>query len=439
MGHHGDRAGSRARQGRAPPLRGRRLRRDLRRTRGVCRRRCARAAAALGSARARSTGWTSRGTASGWLARRPRRAGAATRSRWRSASTATSTRPTGSETIRLLARAFEDDPPDVILLETLSLVRSSTYATVERLLDDRPAAVAQLPPLPTRCLRRLRRALGRPGGRRLRSRRAALRGDGRRRAAGQLHTAGPRAGDGLLAARLHRPAARRLSQPRLPLGRRAGAARRRSAAPSTPSSRSSGARRVRRSSAAAAASVPSTSPRRARRWRTPGPAARAPSSCRPTSATPATATPAGRRSGPTRAAGRCSRSTFPDIQVEPGVFVPTQGSFLIWKYLFREGVGAHQRCLDVGCGSGLQTVQLARNGAAHVHAIDIDGGAVDNTLTNAFRNGVADRVSAAAGRPVPVGARGALRRDRRAASTRCRSTPSSRSPPTGRSTTGAAT
>jgi hypothetical protein len=42
------------------------------------------------------------------------------------------------------------------------------------------------------------------------------------------------------------------------------------------------------------------------------------------------------------------------------------------------------------------TVALARNGAAHVHAIDIDEAAVKNTLTNAFRNGVADRVSAAA-------------------------------------------
>jgi SAM-dependent methyltransferase len=86
---------------------------------------------------------------------------------------------------------------------------------------------------------------------------------------------------------------------------------------------------------------------------------------------------------------------FPDITCEPGVFVPTQGSFLIWKYLQREGIGAHQRCLDIGCGTGLQTVQLARNGAAHVHALDIDEAAIKNTLTNAFRNGVADRVTAA--------------------------------------------
>ena len=63
---------------------------------------------------------------------------------------------------------------------------------------------------------------------------------------------------------------------------------------------------------------------------------------------------------------------FPDLALEPGVFVPTQGSLMVWKYLYREGIGAHQRCLDIGCGSGLLTVQLARNGAAHVHAIDIE-------------------------------------------------------------------
>ncbi len=79
----------------------------------------------------------------------------------------------------------------------------------------RPAGVAVLPALPPRAVRHLRPALGRPRGRRLRARRAALRGDGRGRAAHQLHPARPRRGDGLLPARLHRPAARRLSEPRL--------------------------------------------------------------------------------------------------------------------------------------------------------------------------------------------------------------------------------
>ncbi len=87
---------------------------------------------------------------------------------------------------------------------------------------------------------------------------------------------------------------------------------------------------------------------------------------------------------------------FPDLVHEPGVFVPTQGSFLVWRHLFEHGTGAGARCLDVGCGTGLLTVQLARNGAAHVHALDLDERAVANTLTNAFRNGVADRVTGAA-------------------------------------------
>jgi release factor glutamine methyltransferase len=87
---------------------------------------------------------------------------------------------------------------------------------------------------------------------------------------------------------------------------------------------------------------------------------------------------------------------FPDILVESGVLPPVQDDLLVWKQLYRDGSGSHQRCLDVGCGAGLLTVQLARNGAAHVHAIDVDPAAVKATLSNAFRNGVADRVSAAA-------------------------------------------
>ena len=85
---------------------------------------------------------------------------------------------------------------------------------------------------------------------------------------------------------------------------------------------------------------------------------------------------------------------FPDLAVEPGVFVPTQGSYLLWKHLHRTGLGEGGACLDVGCGCGIQTVQLALNGATHVHAIDIDRNAIANTMSNAYRNGVGDRVSA---------------------------------------------
>ena len=142
--------------------------------------------------------------------------------------------PEGAETIRLLARVFEDDPPDIVLLETLSLVRADDLRHRRAPARHRPARVAQLPPLPQRRLRRLRRALGRARGRRLRPGGAPLRADGRRRAARQLHPARPRGRDDLVDARLHRPAARRLPEPRLPLDRRLAHRGRASAAPSTP-------------------------------------------------------------------------------------------------------------------------------------------------------------------------------------------------------------
>jgi S-methylmethionine-dependent homocysteine/selenocysteine methylase/SAM-dependent methyltransferase len=86
---------------------------------------------------------------------------------------------------------------------------------------------------------------------------------------------------------------------------------------------------------------------------------------------------------------------FPELVVDPGVFVPTQGSFLVWKHLFQTGAGIGASCLDVGCGSGILSIQLALNGATRVHAIDIDRNAVANTLANAFRNGVSERVTGA--------------------------------------------
>jgi S-methylmethionine-dependent homocysteine/selenocysteine methylase/SAM-dependent methyltransferase len=83
---------------------------------------------------------------------------------------------------------------------------------------------------------------------------------------------------------------------------------------------------------------------------------------------------------------------FPEIIREPDVFVPTQGSLLVWKYLWQRRVGEDKRCLDVGCGSGLLSIQLALNGARDVMAVDIQREAVANTLANAFRNGVSERV-----------------------------------------------
>ncbi len=84
---------------------------------------------------------------------------------------------------------------------------------------------------------------------------------------------------------------------------------------------------------------------------------------------------------------------FPEMVCEPKVFRPTEGGFLLWKYLFNTGIGKGSRCLEVGCGAGLITVQLALNGAEHVVAMDVQQEAVANTLTNCFRNGVSEKVS----------------------------------------------
>lgn len=119
--------------------------------------------------------------------------------------------PERRETMQLLTRVLEEEPPDLVLLETMTLIRAElTFSAVELMLEDGPAGVAVVPALSPGRLRRLRPALGRSGGRRLRTRRQALGGHGRGRAADQLPAARPRTGRAALAARLHRSATRRL-------------------------------------------------------------------------------------------------------------------------------------------------------------------------------------------------------------------------------------
>ena len=304
--------------------------------------------------------------------------------------------PDGRETIRLLARAFEHDSPDLILVETLTLVRSSTYATVEALLDTGLPVWLSF----RRCRHGVCGVYGEHWG--------GPEGDAFGRAARRFEEMGI----GALAINCLPPdhVTGMLAWLRdftdLPLGvypnlgylsaagwRHEAGVGAREYAELALRWREEGAQIVGgccgvgpEQIAAARTALNDTKPGHARHdvLPDPGPNAISTDRARP----PATRW--------TDSRGRLMYPLdFPDITVEPGVFAPTQGSFLVWKYFYHEGIGAHQRCLDIGSGTGLLTVQLARNGAAHVHGIDIDPAAVKNTMANAFRNGVADRVSAA--------------------------------------------
>ena len=304
--------------------------------------------------------------------------------------------PDGRETIRLLARGFEQDPPDLILVETLTLIRSSTYATVEALLDTGLPVWLSF----RRCRHGVCGVYGEHWG--------GPEGDAFGRAARRFEEMGV----GALAINCLPPdhVTGMLAWLRdftdMPLG----------VYPNLGYLSAAGWRQESGVGADEYAEL-------ALRWREEGAqiiggccgvgpdqiaaAKTALTDTKPGQARPdalpnegvTTISSEPRRAPATPWADTRGRLMypldFPDITVEPGVFAPTQGSFLVWKYFYREGIGAHQRCLDIGCGTGLLSVQLARNGAAHVHGIDIDPAAVKNTMANAFRNGVADRVSAA--------------------------------------------
>ncbi len=123
--------------------------------------------------------------------------------------------PDGPENVSLLRRALAEDLPDLFVVETLSVVRPSLFAVVEAMLE------ASVPVWLS--FRRCRHGLcgvygqhwGGPEGDAFG--RAARRFEdmGAGGAAGELHPARPRRRHGRLPARLHRPAARRLPQPRV--------------------------------------------------------------------------------------------------------------------------------------------------------------------------------------------------------------------------------
>ncbi|HZH24730.1 MAG TPA: homocysteine S-methyltransferase family protein [Solirubrobacteraceae bacterium] len=310
--------------------------------------------------------------------------------------------PQGAETVRLLARVFADEPPDLVLVETIAIVRPSLDATIERLL----ATGLPLWLSFRRCRHGLCGVYGEHWG--------GPEGDGFGRAARRFEEQGV----GALLVNCIPPdhVAGMVSYLRdftdLPLG----------AYPNLGYLTNEGWRQDPGVTGGQYADM-------ALGWREEGAqivggcCGVGPEHIAAARERLAGTRPGRRRAAPTEpAAGPGAAATaaqvpvsswtdkrgrelypldFPDLVCDPGVFVPGAASFLAWRYLAREGIGAHQRCLDAGCGTGILTVQLALNGAAHVHAIDIDERAVANTLANAFRNGVSDRVSAAAADLLP--------------------------------------
>ena len=358
---------------------------------------------ARAASRPRCTGWTSPAAASRSGARRSSRPAATGEVGARLQHQRRRRRPgRARELLELLPRAFDDDPPDLVLLETMTLVRDGADVRRRRGARGRPgsrcgsasAAAA------TACAA----CSASTGAARRATSSAAPRGASRSSGSGRCSstacrpTTCPGCSRGCATSPTCRSASIRTSATTRPTaGASTGPSTARSTARWPPRWRAEGAQIIGgccgtrpEHIAAARERVRDLPPGRRDGTRSPTPpdAPRAAAS-RPT----ARPTPAPQpwldaaRPPPVPARDARDRVRARRLRPDPGQLrrleapVPARSS--------ARACAASTSAAAPGCSP----IQLARNGAEHVHAIDIDRRAVANTLSNAFRNGVADRMT----------------------------------------------
>ena len=348
--------------------------------------------------------------------------------------------PEGQETIRLLATPLEEEPPDLILVETLSLVGPSIYVTVETLLETGLPVWLSF----RRCRHGVCGVYGQHWG--------GPEGDLFGRAARRFEEMGV----GALLVNCIPPdhVAGMVSWLRdftdMPLG----------VYPNLGYHTNDGWRFDQQITGEAYAEMalawreegaqiiggccgvgPELIGAARERLPTPSRATAAPSSwsrrTAPASRRPRTRS--SRRAGATSRAATCSPCRCPRSPSTRASSCPRRAASSPGSTCSTSASATASAASTSAVARGILTVQLALNGAAHVHAIDIDEAAVAEHARERVPQRRGRPRQRGRRRPLPVGARGALRADRREPLPDARSTRPSRSAPTARSTTGAAT